>query len=104
MRQREARATEAAARSSAARSCQPLTATCQPLTAKQLQVDVRGLEHLGGALRLNPALRGDADAPQPPQRSDQLPVDVGEERDGLVIEGARSHSIGPRQAVSKSSS
>jgi hypothetical protein len=52
-------------------------------------MDARGFAHLGCPVRLDPALRGDADASHASQMRHQLGVDRAEEPDDGVVEGGK---------------
>jgi hypothetical protein len=67
-------------------------------------VDPCRFAHLGRAGGLDPALGGDAHASHPSKHRDKLEVDVGKRLTAASSRAARSHSSGPRQAVSKSRS
>jgi hypothetical protein len=63
-----------------------LRRSVERLAAKQLEVDVCGGLHFGGAVRFDPAFGSDADAAHSPQLRYQLKVNLVEEREGYVVE------------------
>jgi hypothetical protein len=62
-----------------------------------------GLAHLWSPLRIDPALDHDAQAPHPAEEGQQFPIGVRKRVERFVV-ALRSHSTGPRHAVSKSRS